>query len=75
MQRAIAIAPGEQRAVVEGEERAAQRGEQRQLVLGPLDGEEHVAQGLDLLAGVERAAPDQHVPQVAGLEGAYVRAE
>ena len=73
MQRAIAVAPGEQRAVVERQERPAQRGEQRELVLGTLDRQQHVAQGLDLLARVERAAADQDVPQVARLERAHVR--
>ena len=67
------VAPGQQRTVVEREERAAQRGEHRQLVVGPLDGSERVAERLDLLALVERAAADQHVGQVARLERAHVR--
>ncbi len=46
--------------------------EERQLVVGPLDREERVAQRLDLLAGVERAAADQHVAEVARLERPHV---
>ena len=61
MQRAGRCAEREQRVVGEREERAAQRGEHRQLVVGPLDRGERVAQRLDLLALVERAAADQDV--------------
>ncbi len=63
---------GEQRRVAEREQRPAQRGEDGEIVLGSLDGRERVADRLDLLALVERAAADQHVWEVACFEGADV---
>src|SRR5262249_58109017 len=60
------------RAVIEGEERPAQRREERQLVLRALDAEEPVAERLALLGGVDRAAADEDVPQIARLQGAHV---
>ena len=62
----------EQRVVGEREERTAQRREHRELVVGPLDRGERVAQRDHLLALVERAAADQHVRDAARLERAHV---
>ena len=74
MQRAGRGAKAQQRAVVEREQRAAQRGEDRQLVVGPLDRAERVAQRLDLLALVERSALDQDVRDMTRLQRAHVGA-
>ncbi len=72
VQAAEALAKREQRAVAEREERTAQRREHREIVLGSLDRGERVADRLDLLALVERAAADQHVRQLARFQGSDV---
>ena len=61
MEAREALAKRQQGAVAEREERAAQRREHGQIVVGTLDRRERVANRLDLLALVKRAAADEHV--------------
>ena len=68
MQAAEAAAVLEQQLVGHGEERAAHGREHRQLVVGPLDGGERGAHGLDLLARVEGLAADEQVRDAVRLE-------
>src|SRR5262249_37571486 len=70
VQGPVTLPPRQQRTVVEGEERPAQGREQRQLVLRALDREKHVAERLDLLADVDRAAANEDGAPVAAPEGA-----
>ena len=58
----------EQLLLADGEQRAVQRGIDRQLVLGPLDGGERGADGIDFLALVEGLAADQQVRNAARFE-------
>ena len=74
-ERAVAIdllPKREQRLVAEREERAAQRGEDLELVIGPLDRRDGVAQRDDLFAIMERTAADEDVGYAPRFERADV---
>ena len=75
-ERAVAIdllPKREQRLVAQREERAAQRRKDLELVIGPLDRRERVAQRDDLFAIMERTPTDQDVGYAPRLERADVR--
>ena len=63
------VSVGEQSVVPEGEERSSERREDPQLVVGPLDRAQGVAQGEHLFALVEGAPPHEDVRKSAHLVG------
>ena len=67
------MSPDQELRVREAEEWPAQGRVDRELVVGPLDGAQRVAHGLDLLALVVRAPAHQHVRQAPRLERAHHR--
>src|SRR5712692_7439680 len=73
MQAADRFAKLEQRAVGERKQRTAQRRKDREFVVGPLDRGERIAQRLDLLAFIKRAASHQHVRYMTRLERTQIR--
>ena len=66
---ADAMAILEQLLIADREQRTPQRRKHRQLVVGPLDGRQRGAQGLDLCAIVKRPAADQQMGNAARFEG------
>ena len=66
---AVDILPkGKERLVAEREERPAQRGKDLQLVIGPFDRGESIAESDDLLAIMERAPTHENVGDAPGFQ-------
>ena len=71
--RPMLMTKREERVVADREERAAQGRVDAELVVGPFDGRERVANREHLFALVKRSTADQHVRDVAHFERAHVR--
>src|ERR1700683_2563204 len=72
MQTANRLVIFEQGRIRNREDRTAQRREYHQLLIGTLDGAQEIADRLDLLALIERAALNEHVRNVTSLECANI---
>ena len=68
------FAEGQQRRVGQGEDRAVKGGEHRQLVVGPLDRHQRVAQRLHFFPIVKGAAAEQDMGHAPRLQRAHVAA-